>query len=353
MRTCPGTQCHIEHRARGRTLRYVVALLLTTAAADSAADIVIGRFHLRAETRAQVERFIFQPPFIDTEFHSNSEFETADYPGYVPQMSFTEDSFLFDGRPGDFHTEATTIVVGTQSSFAAAVQDSTSNAVSASSIYTDLRKVNLQSRAEWVAEIVNTGSIAEAVDFGFYISSGGMRINCTVCVTGPLVATVFAGINVETTVFDDPWRFEAKLSGFGTFRPQLTPQTVDAHDTLGIGFPTVTSEVEPTGPGEAPSAVAEVAPFTATTRLGMLDPMEHMIITYYIGAQLEGPGSAFGAAWMVDPFSLGDPDALPPALFTINGQLIDFAVAPVPVPAAGILLIGPLFLLLRRRRVVV
>lgn len=258
-----------------------------------------------------------------------------------------------------------------RSTYAASLQSSFANAVAAGRTYADGPIGSTTPTADmfggtlWQVEVKNTSPVPQELRFSFFLSGGGLDLYCAACRSGLLKTSVSAEIKVAG---EDPvWRYDAALEG----RPlsdsgevaRAVLSEVATYDRLKIGTPKASIVRGPSG-GD-PFTTAEIGFFEASMVLQTLDPGDTAQIEYRLEAGFSGVTTALGRAWLTDPFSLGEPGALPDSRFAIGG--LPFAVlltpAPggdptptpgVPTPSAGALLLGGLALLAlastRRRR---
>jgi hypothetical protein len=260
-----------------------------------------------------------------------------------PFVSFVDDG----GRPQDGIAESFAdrpgITQGRQL-YAASVQRSTSNAVAAQTTYTGGTSVAVSATTRWRVIVKNSGTAPEPVDLSFFISGGGLDAWCANCFAGGLVmsttARVSYGINDDWD--NQLWVSRTELDAVSTDRADLRngarQGSLDpfgnrdkggSYDPAGIGF--LTASMVHVPDTADPYFRASIDPFNATLPLFTLQPGLHEDFSYFLEASVEGSGTALGAAWLVDPFSLGSTDIpLPGSGFALNGVPITSLLVPEP-----------------------
>ena len=257
-----------------------------------------------------------------------------------PFLSFVDDKGRWHrgvvrGPPRHYTGPATVCSVG---------PEETSNAVAAQTTYTGGTSVAVSATTRWRVIVKNSGTAPEPVDLSFFISGGGLDAWCANCFAGGLVmsttARVSYGINDDWD--NQLWVSRTELDAVSTDRADLRngarPGSLDpfgnrdkggSYDPAGIGF--LTASMVHVPDTADPYFRASIDPFNATLPLFTLQPGLHEDFSYFLEASVEGSGTALGAAWLVDPFSLGSTDIpLPGSGFALNGVPITSLLVPEP-----------------------
>jgi hypothetical protein len=295
---------------------------------------------------------------IEILFHhitASTEIRYSDPSGATTQLSSRDEQFSLPPfvafsdatGPADGVAEAYLarpgVTLGRQL-YAASVQRSTSNAVAAQTTYTGGTTVALKAITHWSITVKNPGTTPEPVDLSFFISGGGLDAYCATCVAGGLLLSTTARISfgVNDEPYNQLWMSRTELDATSTdhadlrngARP-LTPgpvglrDRIGSYDPAGIGF--LAASMFHIPDALDPYFRASVEPFNATLRLFTLQPGQSEDLNYFLEAAIEGSGAALGAAWLVDPFSLGSTDIpLPLSGFALNGLPITALLVPEP-----------------------
>jgi hypothetical protein len=228
--------------------------------------------------------------------------------------------------------------------YAASVQRSTSNAVAAQTTYTGGTTVALQAITHWGITVKNPGTAPEPVDLSFFISGGGLDAYCATCVAGGLLMSTTARIShgINDDANNQLWMSRTELDATSTDHADLRNgarpvplgpfgplDRIGSYDPAGIGF--LAASMFHVPDAQDPYFRASVDPFNATLRVFTLQPGQSADLNYFLEARIEGSGAALGAAWLVDPFSLGSTDIpLPLSGFALNGVPIAALLVPEP-----------------------
>ena len=198
-------------------------------------------------------------------------------------------------------------VVDGRQTYAAATQKSIANAVAAQTTYSTAEGVQSTGETTWKVGVRNTGTTAEPVVFSFYLAGGEMDAWCAACGFGAITTQAEAKISVE--VEDNPvltrWDSKTFLVARSSSTALLDGDSAGSIDMLGIGYPTAAIVHHP-DPFD-PFTQAAISPFNASATLFALEPGQMAWIEYSLTVSSYGPGTAFGSAWLVDPFRLGLP----------------------------------------------
>ena len=324
---------HFQRDARPRPysrLHLAISALICFAALSPEARLVVDSLEIRAETRVRYSEF--GGPVINTS-SDDRQFSFPPFLGFQDSMGGFADGVAdaFSGRPG--------LILG-QPLYAAALQQSIANAVAVQSVYTGGVDVDLRATTQWALTLSNAGSALIAVDFSFFIAGGGLEAWCTSCFGSGLSLSATAALRrgpaalppgLAAPLWRSVTQLDAPYPNNATLRIAFAAGSVDM---LGIGFPDARIFDFPDPTDEY--SRAEMDAFHGSATLLTLNPGEQEAIVYELEATVMSSASAFGTAWLVDPFSLGTtPTGLAGSGFAINGVSVESmmtGVSGVPQP---------------------
>jgi hypothetical protein len=303
-----------------------------------------GCMLLASPAWANLEIFFFEITastsirYSDMSGTNTSVFRRNTQASVPPFVSFFDEAGRLDDGVAEAFADRPGITQGRQL-YAASVQKSTSNAVAAQTTYTGGASVELSATTRWRAIVKNSGTAPEPVDFSFFVSGGGLDAWCASCVAGGLVMSATARISrgVNDEPFNQIWVSRTELNATSPASAALRNGDLpESRDPAGIGF--LTASMFHVPDAQDPYFRASIEPFNATLPLFTLAPGQSEDFSYFLEAKIEGSGTALGAAWLVDPFSLGSTDVLLPSSgFALNG--VPVAALLVPEPSEWLLML--------------